>query len=310
LETTATLMRPGAYAGLEIAPVPTVKLMPSVRTDYTHDTEDFTFDPRFAARWDIVSSPRRTTLKGGIGLYSQPPKIEHTADAVGTDGVTSSQAIHTSLGVEQELADGLEISVEGFYKKLNDLIVARADETQAIGARFENTGSGRVFGAETLLRYKPRGWLSGFIAYTLSRSERKDNDDEAFTTFDWDQTHILSVVGSADLGRGWTLGARFRYVTGTPFTPNEGSYLDLDAGAYAPVAAKQFSARMPDFHQLDLRIEKEWDFEAWKLALYLEARNAYNRQSVEGVAYNYDYSERKDVEGLPILPVIGIRGEL
>jgi TonB family protein len=310
LETTAALMRPGAYAGLEIAPVPTVKLIPSVRTDYAHDTEDFTFDPRFSARWDIVSSPRRTTLKGGIGLYSQPPKIEHTADAVGTDGVTSSQAIHGSLGVEQELADGLEVSVEGFYKKLNDLIVARADETQAIGARFENTGSGRVYGAETLLRYKPRGWLSGFIAYTLSRSERKDNEDAAFTTFEWDQTHILSVVGSADLGRGWTLGARFRYVTGTPFTPNAGSYLDLDAGAYAPIAARQFSQRMPDFHQLDLRIEKEWDFEAWQLALYLEARNAYNHQSVESVSYNYDYSERKDVEGLPILPVIGIRGEL
>jgi hypothetical protein len=67
---------------------------------------------------------------------------------------------------------------------------------------------------------------------------------------------------------------------------------------------------MPDFHQLDLRIEKEWDFEVWKLAAYLEARNAYNHKSVEGVSYNYDYSERKDVEGLPILPVIGVRGEL
>lgn len=311
VEATATLMRPAIYAGLELSPVPELKLMPSIRSDYTHDTEDFTFDPRFGARWDIVSAPRRTTLKGGIGLFSQPPKIEHTADAVGTEGVQSSQAVHTSLGIEQELTDGLEISVEGFYKKMNDLIVARADESRPIGARFENSGSGRAYGAETLLRYKPaRSWLSGFIAYTLSRSEHKDSDDDAFTTFEWDQTHILSVVGSAKLGAGWTLGARFRYVTGTPFTPNEGAYLDLDAGAYAPVAGKQLSERATDFHQLDLRIEKEWDFEAWKLAAYLEVRNAYNHQSVEGVAYNYDYSERKDVEGLPILPVIGIRGEL
>jgi TonB family protein len=311
VEATATLMRPGAYAGLEIAPVPTVKLLPSIRSDYAHEAEDLTFDPRFSARWDIVSSPRRTTLKSGIGLYSQPPKLEHTADAVVSEVVKSSQAIHTSLGIEQELADGLEVSVEGFYKKLNDLIVARADESQLIGARFENSGSGRIYGAETLLRYKSaRSWLSGFVAYTLSRSERRDSADAAFTTFEWDQTHILSMVGSADLGRGWTLGARFRFVTGTPFTPNAGSVLDLDAGAYAPIAAAQYSERMPDFHQLDLRIEKEWDFEAWKLAAYLEARNAYNHQSVEGVSYNYDYSERKDVEGLPILPVIGIRGEL
>jgi hypothetical protein len=48
----------------------------------------------------------------------------------------------------------------------------------------------------------------------------------------------------------------------------------------------------------------------WKLAAYLEARNAYNHRSVEGVTYNHDYSRRKDVEGLPILPVLGLRGEL
>jgi len=213
--------------------------------------------------------------------------------------------------VEQEIADGLEVSFEGFYKRLSDLIVARADESQLIGARFENSGSGRIYGAETLLRFKPeRSWLSGFIAYTLSRSERRNSEGDPFTTFEWDQTHILSMVGSADLGAGWTLGARLRFVTGTPFTPNTGSLLDLDAGAYAPTSGEQYSERMPDFHQLDLRIEKEWDFEAWKLAAYLEARNAYNHRSVEGVSYNYDYSERKDVEGLPILPVIGIRGEL
>lgn len=311
VEGTATLMRPAAYAGLELAPVPSLKLMPSVRSDYTHDTEQFTFDPRFSARWDLVSSPRRLTLKGGIGLYHQPPQIEHTADAVGTDGVTSSRALHTSLGVEQELADGLEVSVEGFYKRLYDLIVARADESHVIGARFENTGSGRIYGAELLLRYKPaRSWLSGFIAYTLSRSEQRDSAEASFTTFDWDQTHILSMVGTAALGRGWTLGARFRFVTGTPYTPYVGGLLDLDAGAYAPIAARENSGRMPDFHQLDLRVEKEWAFEAGKLAVYLEARNAYNHQSVEDVAYNYDYSEHKDVTGLPILPVLGVRGEL
>ena len=312
VEASASLVRPGAYVGLELAPVTNVKLLPSVRSDYVHDSDEVTFDPRFSARWDIVSSPRRTTLKAGIGLYHQPPKIEHTADAVGTEGVGSSRALHTSLGVEQELADGLELSLEGFYKKLDALIGARADESRLIGARFENAGDGRIYGGETLLRYKPQhGWLGGYFAYTLSRSERRDDAQGEFSTFEWDQTHIFSLVASAALGRGWTLGARFRYVTGTPFTPNVGALLDLDAGAYAPIAASErYGERMPDFHQLDLRIEKEWDFEAWKLALYLEARNAYNHRSVEGVTYNHDYSRRKNVEGLPILPVLGLRGEL
>lgn len=312
VDATADLVRPALYAGLELSPVPELKLMPSVRVDDVVDAEDLTVDPRFSARWDIVRAPQRTTLKGGVGLYHQPPAIEHTADAVGTPGIESSQALHTSLGVEQELGGGLELSLEGFYKRLSDLIIARADETRLIGARFENIGSGRIAGGELLLRYKPaRGWLSGFIAYTLSRSERRNSDDEPYHTFDWDQTHILSLVGNAKLGRGWTLGTRFRYVSGTPFTPYVGGLLDLDAGAYAAIpAAEQDSSRMPDFHQLDLRIEKEWDFELWKLAAYLELRNVYNHRSVEAVSYNYDYSQRKNVEGLPILPVIGLRGEM
>lgn len=312
LQTVATLLRPGVYAGLSISPVRSLKLLPSLRSDYTHETGELTWDPRFSARWEVVSSPRRTTLKGGVGLYHQPPTVEQSADAVGTAGIGSSRALHTSLGVEQQLTDGLTISLEAFYKRLDDLVVARADESQLIGARFENAGDGRIYGGEALLRYEPvRGWLDGFIAYTLSRSERRLAKREPFTTFDWDQTHILSLVASSRLGRGWTLGARFRYVTGTPFTPYVGGVVDLDAGAYAAIAARdRNSARLPDFHQLDLRLEKAWDFAAWKLAAYLEARNAYNHRSVEGVSYNYDYSERAELRGLPILPVVGVRGEL
>ena len=60
----------------------------------------------------------------------------------------------------------------------------------------------------------------------------------------------------------------------------------------------------------DLRVEKQWLFEAWRLAAYLELRNVYNRENPEAMTYNYDYSQSKSVSGLPILPVIGVRGEL
>jgi hypothetical protein len=149
------------------------------------------------------------------------------------------------------------------------------------------------------------------VAYTLSRSERKDGPDQDYTRFQYDQTHILTALGSYKLGRGWQLGARFRYVTGSPYTPYIGGVMDYDAGVYAPVESEpQYNGRLPAFHQLDVRVDKTWEFESWKLSAYLDVQNAYNRNNTEDAAYNYDYSQRKQLQGLPILPVLGIRGEL
>ena len=119
------------------------------------------------------------------------------------------------------------------------------------------------------------------------------------------------MLGSYKLGRGWEAGARFRYVTGSLYTPNVGGVVDFDAGAYAPIpASERFGARNPAFHQLDIRIDKLWKFSSWQFSAYLDVQNVYNRQNAEGVSYNYNYSKSDVISGLPILPVIGVRGEL
>jgi len=310
--TTASLFRPALYAGLELRPWPALKLLPSVRADYAADTERVTIDPRLGVRWDVLRAPRRTTLKAAAGLYHQPPALEQSNRLVGTPGVSSNRALHVSLGVEQELAQGLELSLEGFYKRLDQLVVAHGDESRLIGARFDNTGEGRIYGAEALLKYKPaRGPFFGWLAYTLSRSERRDGDTGPYHIFAYDQTHIVSAVGNLSLGHGWTLGARFRLITGAPYTPYRGGLVDLDAGAYAPLESAELnSARVDAFHQLDMRVEKLWRFRAWALTAYLELRNIYNHPSAEGVVYSYDYAARDTAKGLPILPVLGVRGEM
>jgi hypothetical protein len=112
------------------------------------------------------------------------------------------------------------------------------------------------------------------------------------------------------LGWGMQLGARFRYVSGSPYTPNEGGVMDYDAGVYSPVAGAPYSGRLPSFHQLDVRVDKTWDFQAWRMTAYLDVQNAYNHKNGEGVSYNYNYSKSESQSGLPLLPIFGIRGEL
>jgi TonB family protein len=312
VSASGAVVDPGAYAMLELTPTRALKLLPGVRVDYGGDTQRWTLDPRLGVRYDIHPGPRRTTLKGGVGLFHQPPPPYASIKPFGNDGVRSTSAVHYSLGVEQAFTRALELSLEGFYKDLDDLVVSTPDPSAgATGLRFENVGTGRSYGAEWLLRLKPEGPLYGWVAYTLSRSERSDGPGLPEIRYAYDQTHVLTALGSYKLGRGWQVGARFRYVTGSPYTPVVGGVMDYDAGSYAAVdETPANSSRLPAFHQLDLRVDKTWKFDAWQLTAYLDVQNAYNRRNVEAMTYNYDYSKTSSVSGLPILPIVGLKGEL
>ena len=95
-----------------------------------------------------------------------------------------------------------------------------------------NNGDGRAYGVEVMLRHRPSPRpLYGWLAYTLSRSERFDrgDPDEGWTLFALDQTHILSSVLGYKWGRGWSLGTTVRWITGNPTTPRFGARFDVDA---------------------------------------------------------------------------------
>jgi outer membrane receptor protein involved in Fe transport len=197
------------------------------------------------------------------------------------------------------------VGVEGFYKWLDD----RPVPTGNAPPRYVNDGQGRVYGAELSLEARPDPRTFGYLAYTLSRSERRDLD-RRWRLFDQDQTHILALVLSRALGAGWELGARFRLVSGNPETPIVGSVYDVRSGVYLPVSGRVNSVRGPAFHQLDLRVEKQFRAGALTLAPYLDVQNVYNAENVQGRRYSYDYRESEAVSGLPIFPNFGVRGEL
>lgn len=305
LRADATLLRPGAYAMAEWSPVAAVKILPGVRADYARDTKRVTVDPRLSTRVGLGD----TTLKGGVGVYHQPPQAYESVAPFGTPGLRSPRALHYGAGVEHAFGRA-ELSLDAFYKHLDDLTVqGAANGRTESGVRYSNEGEGRVYGAELLLRYKADERFFGWIAYTLSKSERRERGG-AWHDFQYDQTHVLTALGSYRLGRGWEVGGRFRYVTGSPYTPNVGGLADFDAGAYSPVAGAPFSARSGPFHALDLRVEKMWRVGAGTVAAYLDVQNVYSRRNPEGQTYNFNYTRSEPIGGLPILPIIGVRGEL
>ncbi len=297
---TDAVYRPAFYDELELTPFRGTRIVPGVRVDYAKDTKKWDVQPRVVARQDLHQGFPRTTVKGGVGRFAQAPQPQETNVVFGVPGLRSTVANHYSAGFEQEITKQIEVSSEGFYRQYDGIVTPR------IG----NVGQGRAFGIETLLRYKPDAKFFGFLAYTLSRSVRRDTPDEPERLFNFDQTHILTAIGSYRLGGGWEIGARFRLVSGNMTTPQQYGFFDLSTGSYIPgVSYPPFSKRNPMFHQLDIRVDKTWQGSWGKFAVYLDVYNAYNRANVEGVSYNYNQTLRTTASSVPILPSFGVRGE-
>ena len=68
------------------------------------------------------------------------------------------------------------------------------------------------------------------------------------------------------------------------------------------------SVRVPDFIQLDVRVEKTWLFELWSLGAFIDVINVTNRANAEGTDYDYRFRESTPVTSFPIFPTIGVRG--
>jgi TonB family protein len=299
---TDAIYRPAMYDEVELTPFAGTRIVPGVRLDYAKDIRAWDVQPRLVVRQDLKRDFPRTTVKGGIGRFAQPPQPQETNSVFGIPGLRSNVAYHYGTGVEQELTKQIEVSLEGFFRQYDQRVV------QGLG----NVGQGRAFGLETLLRYKPDERFFGFLAYTLSRSVRKDGPDEPEKLFNFDQTHILTAIGSYRLGNGWEIGARFRYVSGSLTTPQTYGFYDATIGSYLALAGfPPSSQRNAPFHQVDVRVDKAWQVtKDFRLSAYLDILNVYNRANVEGVSYNYNYTLSTTATGLPFLPSLGIRGEL
>ena len=297
------VVRPGAYFELGVRPTPKLLIIPGVRVDYYGDIDHASVDPRLAARYEVRPG---FTLKSGIGYYSQPPQYWQALPTVGNPHIRPYRALQTSFGFEERPSETLKFGAEGFYKRLENRIVGTDG---GVDPHWVNDGEGRIYGAELSAEYHPAPGTFAFLAYTLSRSERRDANGP-YRLFDHDEPHVLSLAASQNLGRGWTLGGRFRLISGDPTTAVVGSVYDARLGIYVPKYGALNAQRDPPFQQLDLRLEKKWRIGSGSLSGYVDVLNAYNSKNPQGYRYSFDFSKKEPVSGLGLFPNLGIKGEL
>ena len=282
---------------------------------FAHETT--AIDPRISVRFSPVKG---LTFKAAAGIYHQAPAPEDLSAIFGNPNLTLSAANHVLGGASYGITEALTVEAVGFYSVsgLNAWEVGQGSGNSGLSSRSQlptpllaqalvSEGSGRSFGGRILLREALVKGFFGWASYSLIRSERQDHPDAPVRLFDYDQTHVFTVVASYEPGLGFEVGARFRYASGFPRTPVQGAFFDSRRDIYEPYFGPQNSIRIPAFVALDLRAAKRWDFGRVKVEAYLNVQNVSNQKNAEDIVYNYAYSKQSYITGLPILPVFGGR---
>ncbi len=282
---------------------------------YVKNTFYKSLQPRAALR---VIASKKLSLKASYATMAQYVHLL-TNTSIGlptdlwvpvTDTIKPMKSQQVALGGVYNLNDMFEISLEGYYKWLEDVISYKPGASYLTSdnnwQEMITVGNGWSYGAELLIR-KDMGKLTGWIGYTLSWSWRKFEEvsPDKFP-YHYDRRHDLSIVATYKLSDKIDFGATWVFGTGAAITLPYDKYITIDnsAGGYAGVGGpggmqpyyeyvdnveERNNYRTPSYHRLDLGVnfhkKKKWGERTWSVGLY----NAYFRQNYFFIFVDYDY---------------------
>lgn len=267
----------------------------------------YNLEPRASLNYRLNNT---TSLKIGYARNTQNLHLMSNS----TGGSPTDQWIGNSYNIKPEVSDQIsigfsknfndnmfELNAETYYKSMQNQIDYRdgADINTVPDIESELLfGKGRAYGLEILLR-KNKGRLTGWIGYTLSKTERKI---DGINSSEWynaknDRTHDLTLVCIYELTPCWTLSGTFIYSTGNAVTFPTGKY-ELN-GMTIYQYDRRNADRMPSTHRLDLSATYEVSSKgkyqsSWSFGLY----NVYGRKNPYSVTFEENKNNPQQIDAV------------
>lgn len=265
-------------------------------------------EPRITSNYRINDI---SSLKAGYSRNTQNLHLMSNS----TGGNPTDQWLGNSYNTKPEIADQIsfgysrnfnnnnyEFNTEVYYKDMQNQIDYKDGADIQTVADIESEllyGKGRAYGWELLFK-KKTGKLTGWVGYTLSKTERKINgiNNNEWYNARQDKTHDLSLVGIYELSKRWTLSTTFVYQTGNAVTFPTGKF-NLN-GVTVYQYANRNANRLPAYHRLDFgatyekkkpgkRFQSSWNF-----GLY----NVYGRENAYTITFRDNPDDPTKTEAL------------
>lgn len=297
--------------------IPEMKINLGLRTDYFSFNERVNFSPRISLNYDLSV---RTSLNASVGIYHQNlPSILLTQNSSLKDNKSLS-ARHYIAGISHLISEDTRISLEAYKKEYQNFpldpekpqtfIVDEIYESEGLYTSHENLidkGIAESWGIEIMLQKKLAKDFYGIISGSYFRSRYKDlNGNWHNRTFD--NKFLFNVEGGYKPNEEWEFSLRWVYAGGRPFTP-----FDIQASTETGTGVFDLNRinndRLPEYHSMNLRVDKRFHFESTNLVIYLSIWNAYNRKNVAMKFWNEINNEEDTIYQWSLLPILGVEFE-
>lgn len=272
---------------------------------------NFYFEPRINLTYRIVP---QLAFKASWGRYQQGLTTLTDENEVLnifepwflTPGyLVPARSIHYSAGIDFDASRFLRFSVETYYKILSHIPALNRNKIYPEDPDLVE-GSGKSYGWEFLVKYNkyPFGVLA---SYTLGWAYKTVEDWTYYPKYD--SRHNVKISADYRFGNGWSVSALWIYGSGLPFTPSNGYYnkyffndlsnYDSHYSGYSQylLLGEINSKRLPDYHRLDLALNKSFRLSGVNFQASLNAVNVYDRK-------NIFYFERETGERVNMMPFI------
>ena len=269
--------------------------------------------PRVSAQYHM--SPK-WAAQGSLGTYTQlPSAITILANAANNWSrySTPGRVSQASAGAEFQNGQTYRFSLEGYYKRYNNMPYLWDDNisfTQAIGAYVavgdqvsSSIAQGRAYGLELFLQQKLKGTYWWTMSYNFGFSETRRNASLDWTPTVWDNRHNINLVLGKVWGKGWQIGAKYRWATGTPYTEfnpmlsaQTNNWDVLQRGIFD--MSNPMGARLPSYSVIDVRLDKTYNKKNYSLTWFLDLQN-FTSSNIPLMPYLT--LDRDEVTGLPRL---------
>ncbi len=253
--------------------------------------------PRLSASFALS---QKFNLNFNTGRFYQLPPYTALgyADASGRyvnrdNNLKYIRADHFVTGLEYLPVENIQFSMEGFLKSYRNYPFSVRDGVPLSSKSADygifgdeellSKSEGRAYGVELLGRLREFRGTNLVFSYTYVRSEFRGSSGEWIPS-SWDNRHLFNLTATKNLGRNWELGVKWRFVGGAPYTPFDLDRSSLKAawdlqGRGYPDYTRFNTERLKSFHQLDIRIDKQYFFKGWSLMFYADVQNVYNHKA-------------------------------
>jgi hypothetical protein len=206
---------------------------------------------------------------------------------------------HAVTGFQFLPKEDLKFTVEGFYKRYNQYPISvrngislanEGGDFNAIGnEEIVSTGDGNTYGFEFSVQQKLVKSTFAVLSYTFVRSKFAGADG-VMVPSSWDNRHLLSGLVGQKFKRNWEVGVKYRLAAGAPYTPfdlvqSQLNYATLGTGILD--FTRLNTERLISFNQLDLRVDKKYNFKKTTLDLYIDIQNLFRFPSPDLPEYTF-----------------------